>query len=297
MNASWFKWAGFTFATGVRLVSILLLASLLNRLLKLATRFLIRPATSATRVAQLREEQTRTLAGILYSAGTALILGLGLLMALAELGFSVTPVAALGGLASLALGFGAQNLVRDLINGFFIVFEDQFVVGDFIRIGETTGRVEHMTLRRTVVRDIQGGLVTFSNGLIGQAANLSRDWSQVFVDARLAEEEPVDGALAALERVCAEMRNDATWSAALVEGPRVLGVESLSQSGYTLRLQVRTAPTRQDDVARELRRRVKARFDELGIRLSGVQRVELMGAGESRSDAVEASSESRTLRK
>ena len=262
---------------GARLVGIVLIAFLLNRVLRLVTRRLVKQAPSPTRVAQMKEQHTRRLAGILYSTGSALIVGVALLMALSELGYSVTPVAALAGLASLALGFGAQNLVRDLINGFFIVFEDQYVVGDTIRIGETLGRVEHLTLRRTVVRDLQGGLVTIANGEIRQAGNLSRDWSQLFVDVCIGTQETLDAALAVLEKACAELRADAAWSAALVDGPRVLGVESLTLAGATLRVQVRALPTRQDDIARELRRRIQARFAQEQISLSGVQRVEFLG--------------------
>ncbi len=280
-----FKWAGFSVGVGMRLAGILLLAFLLNRLLKMMTNWLVKPATSATRVAQLREEQTRTLAGMLYSAGTALILLMAILTALPEFGFSITPIAALGGLASLALGFGAQNLVRDLINGFFIVFEDQFVMGDIVRVGEVVGRVEHLTLRRTVLRDPQGGLVTIANGEIRQVSNLSRDWSQVFLDVQVAEEGSVDAALKVLEKVSSEFRADAAWSAALVDGPRVLGVEALGPSGTALRVQVRAAPNRQHDVARELRRRILARFVQEQISLSGLQRVELVGSERS-SEAV-----------
>ncbi len=285
MAISSFKWPTFPVAAGMRLAGILLIAFLLNRLLRMMTNWLIKPATSATRVAQLREEQTRTLAGILYSAGTALIVLVAVLTALPEFGFSITPIAALGGLASLAVGFGAQNLIRDLINGFFIVFEDQFVMGDMIRVGDVVGRVEHLTLRRTVLRDPQGGLMTIANGEIRQVSNLSRDWSQVFVDVQVADEAFVDTALRTLEKVCGEFRADASWSAALVDGPRVLGVESLGLSGATLRLQVRAAPNRQHDVARELRRRILSRFAQEQISLSGVQRVVLV-ASERSSEAV-----------
>ncbi len=275
-----FKWSGFTAANGLRLIGIVAIAFVLNRVLKVVTSRLVRPATAATRVAQMREQQTRTHAGVLYSAGTALILLVAFFMALPEFGFSITPIAALAGLASLALGFGGQHLVRDLINGFFIVFEDQYVVGDMVRIGDTLGRVEHLTLRRTVLRDLQGGIVTISNGEIRQAANLSRDWSQMFVDVIIATDESADAALAALDKVCTELRADTAWAPALVDGPRVLGVESLSVSGATLRLQLRTAPNRQDDVARELRRRIKSRLGQEHIRLSSVQRVELVGGPE-----------------
>jgi len=285
MAIPFFKWPGFSAAAGMRLVGILVIAFLLNRLLRMMANWLIKPARSASRVAQLREEQTRTLAGILYSAGTALILLSAVLTALPEFGFNITPIAALGGLASLALGFGAQNLVRDFISGFFIVFEDQYVMGDTIRIGDVVGRVEHLTLRRTVLRDVQGGLVTIANGEIRQVSNLSRDWSQVFVDAQVADEGAVDAALKALERACSEFRTDSSWSAALVDGPRVLGVESFGPSGVTLRVQVRAAPNRQYDVARELRRRMLARFAEEQIRLSNAQRVEWV-AGEGDAESV-----------
>src|SRR2546422_600768 len=207
--------------------------------------------------------------------------GSGDIKALPEFGFSVTPIAALGGLASVALGFAAQNLIRDVINGFLIVFEDQYVVGEKIRVGEALGCVEHFTLRRTVLRNEKGSLVTLANGEIRQVANLSRDWAQLYVDVQVAAEEPVDTALAALEKVASELRADPKWSAALVEGPQVLGVEALTLSGATLRVQVRTLPDRQDDVARELRRRIQLRFEREQIRLTGVQRVELVGTARS----------------
>jgi len=117
----------------------------------------------------MREQHTKTLAGLLYSAGTAVIIIGAILMALPEFGFNITPIAAVAGLASLAFGFGAQHLVRDLINGFFVIVEDQFVVGETVRIGGVVGRVEHLTLRRTVVRDIQGALVSIPNGEISKS--------------------------------------------------------------------------------------------------------------------------------
>src|SRR5208337_1925875 len=154
-----------------------------------------KPATTQTRAAQAREQQTRTLSGVVFSAGSKIVWAVALLTAAQEFGINVTPVAALAGLASLAVGFGAQNLVRDVITGFYIILEDQYVVGDTIQVGDTLGRVEHITLRRTVVRDSRGALVTISNGDIRTVANLSRDWSQAFVDIALAPESPVDKTL------------------------------------------------------------------------------------------------------
>jgi moderate conductance mechanosensitive channel len=275
-----FRWTEFAFGHGMRLLAILLIALFLVRLLRILTRRLIAGASneSATRVARMRERQTKTLAGIIYSAGTAIIIIVAVLTALPEFGFNITPVAAAAGLASLSVGFGAQHVVRDFINGFFAVLEDQYVVGDIVRIGDVVGRVEHLTLRRTVVRDPQGALVTIPNGEITKVANLSRDWGQIFLDAIVAPDQPLDESLNALEAVAAEFRADPAWSPMLLDGPRVLGVESLASNGTTVRLQVRTAPTRQDDVARELRRRIQIELAGRGIQLGGLQRMQLVGA-------------------
>ena len=130
-------------------------------------------------------------------------------------------------------------------------------------------------MRRTVLRDPQGAIVTILNGQIQQVANLSRDWAQVFLGVMVATGNPVEPALAALDSVASEFRADAAWSGALVDGPRVLGVDAISPEGAKLVVQVRTAPNRQDDVARELRRRIWEQFDREGIRSTNVHRVEM----------------------
>ena len=273
-----FRWTEFALGHGTRLLTILLIALLLIRVLRIVTRRLIAAAgsESAVRVARMREQQTQTLAGLLYSAGSAIIVIVAVLMALPEFGFNVTPVAAAAGLVSLSIGFGAQHLVHDFINGFFTVLEDQYVVGDIVRIGDVVGRVEHLTLRRTVVRDPQGAVVTIPNGEITKVANLSRDWGQVFLDTIVASDQPLDEALNALGAVASDFRADPSWSPLLLDGPRVLGIESLSANGTTVRLQVRTAAMRQDDVARELRRRVQMELAGRGIQVGGVQRMQLV---------------------
>jgi len=278
MPLNLFKSTDFWLEHSLRLASIALIALILVRILRTVTRRLIPAAGEGLgRLARMREQHTKTLAGLLYSAGTAVIIVGAILTALPEFGFNITPIAAVAGLASLAFGFGAQHLVRDLINGFFVIVEDQFVVGETVRIGTVVGRVEHITLRRTVIRDIQGALVTIPNGEISQVANLSRDWGQIFVDIGLPPGSSSDAALAALEQVSGELRVDPAWSPVLVDGPRVLGIESFGASGVLLRMQLRTIPGRQDDAARELRRRIQNRFDQDQIRWSGVQRVEIIG--------------------
>src|SRR5580658_9155790 len=182
------QWIEIAWGRGLRLAGILLLAFILTRLLKsVVKRIVYKPAgDNAARAARMREQQTRTVADILDSTGFAIIATLAILMALREFGYDVTPLAAAAGLASLAIGFGAQNLVRDLIAGLFVIIEDQYVVGDIVRIGQTTGRVEYVTLRRTVLRDDQGAIVTIPNGQVQQVANLSRDWSQVLLGVTVA---------------------------------------------------------------------------------------------------------------
>lgn len=278
MSSPILHWPEFTWPNLFHLLGILVAALIVNRILRVVTKFLIKPATSQTRVAQIREQQTRTLAGILYGTGSKIVWAVAVLTALPEFGISITPVAALAGLVSLGVGFGAQNLIRDIISGFYVVFEDQYVVGDTIQVGDTLGRVEYLTLRRTVVRDQRGALVTIANGDIRTVSNLSRDWSQAFVDVNLPPEVTGETALHALEAVSADLRADAAWSQTLVDGPRVLGVQSLDCNGSSLRLQVRTVPTRQDDVSRELRRRVQTYFEQHRIPLTGVNRVELITA-------------------
>jgi small conductance mechanosensitive channel len=277
MTDSMTQWMEIAGTRALRILAIVLLAFFLARLLKALTTRLVQAAKGQTRVAQMREQQTRTMAALLYSVGVAIIVAVAILTALPEFGFNVTPVEAAAAVASLAFGFGAQNLVKDLINGFFIVFEDQFVIGDMIQTNGETGRVEHLTLRRTVIRNLAGAIVTIPNGLVGPVANLSRDWSQAFVDVTVPAEEMVGRALATLEKICGDFRNDADWSPALVDGPRVLGIEALALDGTVIRLQARTILNRKEDVARELRRRIKLGFEESRIPLAHTHHVLLSG--------------------
>ena len=139
-------WPEITFTTVVDLVAIFLIALLLNRFLRVMTNLMIKPAGTQSRSAQVREQQTRTLAGVLYSSGSKVVWFVALLTAVDKIGINPTPALTLAGLASVAVGFGAQNLVRDVITGFYIVFEDQYAIGDTIQVGDATGRVENLTL-------------------------------------------------------------------------------------------------------------------------------------------------------
>jgi small conductance mechanosensitive channel len=279
----------FTLTNLFHLLIIFGVAVILNRLLRVATKLIIKPATTPSRAAQAREQQTRTLSKAIYNVGSKIVWTAAILTAALEIGINITPIAILAGLAALAVGLGAQNLVRDIITGFYIIMEDQYVVGDTIEVGDVMGRVESLTLRRTVIRDSRGALVTISNGDVRIVSNLSRDWSQAFVDVALSPLVPQEKALQALDLAATELRADASWSQAIVDGPRILGLQSYDKLSSTIRLQVRTAPARQEDVARELRRRIQLEFQRQDIPLSDVQRVEIVSSPTTQENAQPAS--------
>ena len=263
-------------------LSVILLAVLLaNRLLRAASDLMVRPAADASRAEQAREQQARSLATTTYTVSSRIVWAIAALMALDQIGVNPLPALALAAVAGLAVGFGAQHVVRDVISGCYIVLEDQYVTGDTVEIGETIGRVEQLTLRRTVVRDGRGARVTISNGEIRSVANLSRDWSQAFVDVALAPEMPLEKPLAAVEAAASELRADSAWSQALVDGPRVLGVHAYDRNASVVRVQMRTLPMRHEEISRELRRRIQLAFQKEGIPLSSVLRLELINPQQS----------------
>lgn len=287
MPSSFNHWLELAFPNALILLGILAITLLVNRLLRAVSNLVIKHASGQGRAAQQREQQTRTLASILYGTSSKVLWVVALLTALSVFKINILPAVTIAGLASLAVGFGAQTVVRDVITGFYIVLEDQYVIGDTVQIADYVGRVEHLTLRRTVIRDARGALVTIANGEIRTVSNLSRDWSQAFVDVSLAPESPLEKAMQAMEVAAAGLRGDPAWSQALVDGPRILGVQSFDRTSSTVRIQVRTAPTRQDEVARELRRRIQVEFQKQGIPVSSVQRIELAGVSHSSQEAAQ----------
>ena len=269
MSSPFTHFFDFTIPNALHLAGILVLALICIRLLRAATNKLVKPASTQTKAAQHREQQTRALAESVYGAGSKVIWIVAALTALPEFGISALPGVVIAGATILGFSIAAGETIRDVIAGLEIVLEDQFVTGDTIQAADTVGRVEQLTLRRTVVRDGRGALVSLSNGEMRSVSNLSRDWSQAFVDIGVAVGMPLEKTLQALESAAAGLRSDAAWSQALVDGPRVLGVQGYDQTGATLRLQVRTAPTRQDEVCRELRRRIQMEFQRQGIAVAG----------------------------
>ncbi len=259
----------FTIANALHLAGILMLAMICLKLLRGAANKLVKPASSQAKAgqqtAQQREAQTQALADKVHRIGRHVIWITATLTALPEFGITPLPAVVIAGCSLLAFSFSARDTLRDVYAGLQIVMEDQFATSDTIQAGDTVGRVEQLSLRRTLVRDGRGALVSFSNGEMRTVSNLSRDWSQAFVDIGVGTAMPLEKTLQVLESAAAELRSDAAWSQALVDGPRVLGVQAYDHTGTTVRLQVRTVPTRQDEVCRELRRRIQMELQRQGI--------------------------------
>jgi small-conductance mechanosensitive channel len=215
------------------------------------------------------QRRASTLGGILTSLVTVAVWFVAGMMVLRELTIDVLPILTGAGIAGLAIGFGAQNLVRDFISGFFIILEDQVRVGDLARINGVQGIVEEINLRTIVVRDGDGAVQVFPNGTVTALANLSRQYSYAVVDIRVTYTESVDRAIDTIREVGSAMREDPEWAPLLLDPLEILGVEAIGDGFATIRAKFRTRPLNQGKVANELRRRLMMTFASRGIRPYG----------------------------
>jgi moderate conductance mechanosensitive channel len=221
----------------------------------------------------LRAQQVRTLASVLTSIGVFIILFVAALEVLPLLGLNLGPLLASAGVAGLAIGFGAQTLVHDFINGFFILLENQYDLGDKIRIAGVAGTVEDMTLRRTVLRDDDGTVHTVPNSQITIVSNATRDWSQTAMRVVVAYSEPSDRIIGLLRQIGEEIRNDPDFAGDIVSDIQVPGIDRIGNGEAEYLMLVKTNPNKQYVVSRELRRRIKERFDQNKIQTAAPGRV------------------------
>ena len=229
---------------------------------------------TTTPVATIRAGQrAETIGTLLKSVVTLVVWTFALLMVLSEIGLDVGPLIAGAGFVGIALGFGAQNLVRDFLSGIFMLVEDQYGVGDIIDAGEASGTVEAVSLRTTRLRDINGVVWHIPNGQIQRIGNKSQGWSRALLDVSVAYATDLDHATHVIESCAAEMRGVPEWAAEMLGDPEVWGVEALGPDAVLLRVSVETRPASQWRVARELRKRLKAALDEAGIEIPFPQRV------------------------
>lgn len=252
----------------VRIALIAFGALILLLIFRLLTRKIVARMDSTT-AEENREWELRakTLAKIANNFISITVVTVAVFLALSEIGIEIGPLLAAAGVAGLAIGFGAQSLVKDFLSGFFILLENQYRVGDVVKIGDLAGIVEKMTLRITALRDIQGVAHFIPNGEIKSVSNMSYQWSRMLVEVGIAYKENVDNAINILKSVCAEFYAEEPWKSDLLEEPQVVGVEALADSQVTIRVMAKTKPLKQWDAMREFRRRVKNRFDQERIEI------------------------------
>ncbi len=262
---------------GVRLAIIVAGSLALVRLLKLASDRIVRAVAEAgaDQVSE-REKRALTLAGIVKTVGTTAIVIIATMMGLQEFGLNITPIIAGAGVVGLAVGFGAQSLIKDVIAGFFIILEGQFGVGDVIKTGDISGHVERLNLRVTTSRDFNSAAVHFiPNSELKVVSNLTKEWSRVALDIGVAYHEDIDRVVVVLQRIGQELAQDQRVGPLILEPPEVLGIESFGESQVTIKVLVKTLPQRQWEVAREFRRRIKVTFGKEGIEMPYPTRVHL----------------------
>jgi small conductance mechanosensitive channel len=253
-----------------QLAGIWILGWLLSRLFGLIARRIEAAVDDGNdKILTAREKRGHTIAQLVRSVGRATVL-LGCSLLSLNLFVDIRPLLAGVGILSLAISFGAQSLVKDFIAGFFVIFENQFVVGDLIDVAGKTGEVERMTLRIVQLRDVHGVLHTVPNGQIGVISNLTRGWGQAVVEIELAFATNIDHALDLFRQVAAKMAADPVWQSRFSGPPEVVGLERISQTGLTIRTLLRSMPGQQWSLAREFRRRIKDRLDQAGISMPSV---------------------------
>lgn len=263
---SWDTALDWTLRGGLRILLIALLASLGLRAVRAGIRRL-EHHLSDTDGTQTREEakRARTLGNLLRNVATMAIIAIAALMVLRELNVDIMPILTGAGIMGLAIGFGAQTLVKDVISGFFLILEDQIRVGDVAEINGTGGMVEAINLRTIVLRDVRGAVHVFPCGGVTTLANLTKDYSYALLDVQVAYKHDTDVVVEILKKVADELRTTAAFGPMTLEPIEVIGIESMADTAVTIRVRIKTVPLKQWEIAREFRRRIKKAFEAAGI--------------------------------
>lgn len=251
---------------GLRIVFIVIGYFVIIYFVKFLTKRFVRLVEDEDRSTRSeREKRADTISGIINGT-TRIFLGvIVLFMILKEFNISITPLLTGAGIVGIAIGFGAQSLIKDFLHGFFILVEDQFRVGDVVKIGDHAGLVEKITMRVTTLRSLDGNVHVIPNGEITSLQNMTHSWSRSLVDIEVAYKENLDKVMKIIEEVAVKLSQEEAYKNNIMEKPKVLGVQELGSSGVTIRLLIKTAPLEQWGITRELNRRIKNRFDKEGI--------------------------------
>jgi small-conductance mechanosensitive channel len=268
-------------SSGIRIAVIVIGAFVVLRIF----RFLIRKSRDKFAGAEKLDIEGRkraeTLSKILENTLRIVVLIAALLMVLKEVGIDIGPLLAGAGIVGLAVGFGAQTLVKDVISGFFILLENNMNVGDVVSIGGVSGLVESIKLRVTVLRDLEGNFHVVPNGQIAVLTNMTKEWSRAVLDIGVAYKEDIDSVIEVLKEIGEGLRTDGTFGSMILEPFEVLGLDSFGDSSVNIKVMLKTVPIQQWAVAREFRRRVKKVFDERGIEIPFPHRTIYVGEAES----------------
>ena len=271
LTGFWARTAQFGLDRPLRILIIVVIAAVLARVLgRLARRAVETMAglTPVRRVSARADQRAHTLATVTGSVVRIVVWTTAGLTILGVLGINLGPLIAGASILGVALGFGAQALVRDFLSGFFILVEDQYGVGDHVNVGGAKGTVEEVTLRVTRMRADDGSVWFVPNGEIRKVANATMGWQKAIVDIPVPLDVDLERALGVMAQECDAMASDPAWAGDIVERPQVLGVEAMTADGLTVRIAARTASQRQDAFARALRARVALRLKAEGIPLA-----------------------------
>ncbi len=267
--------------TSLRILLIVVAAYVGVRILKLAvTRLellLVKATASSETVVGAAEKRVKTLMNVLWTIVVGLIWFVATLTTLGQIGVNVGPILAGAGVVGLAVGFGAQNLVKDLVSGFFLILENQVRVGDVAEINGTGGLVEAITFRTIVLRDLSAVVHVFPNGSINTLANRTKDWSAYVIDMGVAYKEDTDRVVEVMRAVGAELRADPKYSSAMIDDIEIFGVDEFADSAVNIKCRIKTMPLQQWNVGREYRRRLKKAFDAERIEIPFPHRTLYMG--------------------
>jgi len=269
-DIDWERITDWLLTHGLRILFIFALAFVADIVLRVVIPRVIRPAVCRQMEGKPEEEieqRIHTLVAVLRGSGRFVLVIWALFTVLPELGVNVTPILASVGIAGIALGFGAQSLVKDVISGLFILLENQYSKGDVVKVAGTTGLVEEVGLRRTVLRDLDGIVHHVPNGQIAVASNFTQEWSRVNMNVSVAYGEDLDKVFEVINRVGNELAADGEFGPLIIKAPQVLRVDAFEDSGIAIKILGDTEPIRQWEVMGELRRRLKKAFDEEGIEI------------------------------
>ena len=287
-DIDWSRWSETLWTSGVRVIVIVLIIFIALRVLER----LLEPAIRNTVVRQMRtepqievEQRIDTLTSVIYRTAWIVAVVAGLITILPEFGINASALLAGAGLVGLALGFGAQSLVKDVIAGLFILIENQFGRGDVVTIAGVSGTVEDVNLRRTLVRDLDGTQHSVPNGEIVVASNKSQIFSRMNEVVGVSYGDNLEHVFEVINRIGEEMASDAEWSEDIISAPKVLGIDGFGDSSVDIRVLADTQPGRQWNVTREFRLRIKLAFDEASIEIPFPHRT-LVTAGQKAADGV-----------